>query len=61
MARIFELYRMSDADKKAVATVTIDAPNLAGAEQNLVVLDDSGRALAVLELQPGIDRKEVQS
>lgn len=52
---------MSDADKKAVATVTIDAPNLAGAEQNLVVLDDSGRALAVLELQPGIDRKEVQS
>lgn len=59
MKRIFQLYRMGDKDKKAIATITVDAPNLAGAEQDFVILDDAGRSIAVVELQPGIDRKEI--
>jgi hypothetical protein len=41
------------------ATVTITAPMVAGAEQNLVILDDDGKAIAIVELQPGFDRREL--
>lgn len=59
MQKTFQLYRMADTQKTPVATVTIDAANVLGAEENLVVLNDVGLPVAVLNLQPGIDRKEV--
>jgi hypothetical protein len=41
------------------STITIDAPNITGAEQNLVLLDEELKPIAVLELQPGIDRRQL--
>jgi hypothetical protein len=43
----------------AKATVTIAAAMVAGAEQNLVILDDDCNPIATLILQPGFDRREL--
>jgi hypothetical protein len=54
------------ADEKVVGTdparasITINAPIVTGAEQNIVILDDDGRAIAIVEMQPGYDREEIE-
>jgi hypothetical protein len=53
--RIFVLHDKSGAK----ATVTIVASMVAGAEQNLVILDDDCNPIATLILQPGFDRREL--
>jgi hypothetical protein len=57
---MLKLFELLTGDGTVKAKLTIDAPNVTGAEQDLVVLDESGRALAVVEMQPGIDRKEIE-
>jgi VCBS repeat-containing protein len=41
------------------AVVTITASNITGAEQNVVILDEQSKPVAVIEMQPGIDHKEL--
>ncbi len=54
--RTFEL-KSEDGVK---ARVTITAPDITGAEQDLVILDEQDKPVAVIEMQPGIDRAEVR-
>jgi hypothetical protein len=57
VTRTFEL-----KSKEGVkARITIAAANITGAEQNLVILDGADRPVAVLEMQPGIDRHEIRN
>jgi hypothetical protein len=57
VTRTFEL-----KSKEGVkARITISAANITGAEQNLVILDGDDRPVAVLEMQPGIDRYELRN
>jgi hypothetical protein len=44
----------------ARASITINAPIVTGAEQDIVILDADGRAMAVIEMQPGYDREEIE-
>ncbi len=55
VTRTFEL-----KSKDGVKTrITITAANITGAEQNLVILYEDLHLVAVIELQPGIDRNEL--
>jgi hypothetical protein len=42
-----------------VATIEVTATGIAGAEQDVVLLDATGSAIAIVQLQPGIDRKQI--
>ena len=55
MKRTYELHTKDDTK----ATITIEAPSIVGAEQNLVILDESSKPVAIIELQPGIDNREI--
>ncbi len=57
-ARTFLIYANEDR-AKAVASISVTADTITGAEENLVLLGEDGRAIAVIELQPGFDRREV--
>ena len=43
------------------AAITITAANITSAEQNIVILDATGEAVALVQLLPGIDRHEVEA
>jgi len=43
------------------ATVTLEAATITAAEGNVVLLDDRGVEIAVLELGEGVDSKQVQT
>lgn len=59
MVKLFLLTAKDGATVKA--RITIDAPDFAGAEQDIVILDADGKPVAVVQMQPGIDRREVAS
>lgn len=59
VSRTFIVYRMDDPEKDAVAVVSVSATDITGAEQNIVLLGDDLKAVAVVELQPGFDRREI--
>jgi hypothetical protein len=54
----YEIYRLADRGT-ASATIRIDAPNFTGAEQDIIALDEREIPIAVIQLQPGFDRREV--
>ena len=43
------------------ATIAITAPGITGAEQDLVILDEDNKPLAVVQMQPGTDRREIRT
>jgi hypothetical protein len=49
--------KMGRGDVKA--TLTIDAPTITDAEQNIVIMDGPAEPIAVVLLQPGIDRRQI--
>lgn len=56
--RTFEIYLTHSHSDKPIATIIIEGA-VTGAEQNLVILDSHDKPVAVVELQPGYDRREV--
>lgn len=58
VARTFLIYANEDR-AKVLASLCVTAPTITGAEQNLVLLGEDGKAILVVELQPGFDRREV--
>lgn len=48
-------------DVNSGASIVINAPSVTGAEQDIVILDADGKAIAVIQMQPGYDRQEVES
>jgi len=57
--RRYQIFANSDKET-VVADFTISAPSLTGAEQNIVILGADSKAVAVIQLQPGFDRREVE-
>lgn len=60
VARTFLIYANEDR-AKVVASLCVTAHTITGAEQNLVLLGEDGKAILVVELQPGFDRREVET
>jgi hypothetical protein len=64
-SKTFSLLRKSGPDVlgcvavDCVDVVTVTAATITGAEQNIVLLDEDGKAVAVVELQPGVDRRQI--
>lgn len=52
--------RKGPTDPNGVASLTINAPNVTGAEQDIMILDTDGKAIAVIQMQPGYDRFEIE-
>jgi hypothetical protein len=65
MTTTYEVYlnadQQHDSHPRARAVITITCDMIAGAEQNLVLLDDDGHPIATLTLQPGFDRRQTSS
>lgn len=57
----FEIFRVGDKSKRPVATLKIKSNTTTSAEQNIVVLNDEFKAVAVIEIQSGYDRRQIAS
>jgi hypothetical protein len=44
-------------NKKNVVRIDLEAPTITNAEQDIVVLDENGKAAIVIQVQPGFDRE----
>jgi hypothetical protein len=42
------------------ASIIINAPAIAGAEQDIVILNGQGKAIATVKPMPGYDRQQVE-
>lgn len=58
-SRVFLIYRMGDPEKQTVGSLCVTATKVTGAEQNIVLLGDDLKPFAVVELEPGFDRREI--
>ena len=50
----------SAGNPNGVASVEINAAEITGAEQDIVILDTNGKAIAVIQVQPGYDSEIVE-
>ena len=53
-------FQFNRPEAKGVGSITVSAPNVTGAEQDIVILDSDGKAIAVIQMQPGYDREEIE-
>lgn len=51
---------MLTARGKTIGSITASADKIVGAEQNIVLLDAEGKPIAIVELQPGVDRRQTR-
>lgn len=54
----FQIFLTSNKEE-VVCDFTVSSPGVTGAENDIILLDSEGKAIAVIELQPGYDRREV--
>jgi len=52
----FEIFKNNDRENTS-AVLNLSAPTITGAEQNIVLLDENLDPIAVIQLQPGYDRR----
>jgi hypothetical protein len=59
-SKTFSLSRKKGAElAHEVAVLSVTAQIITGAEQDIVLLDEDGTAVAIVKLQPGVDRRQL--
>lgn len=58
--RRYQIFRSEDNVVFADFTINVASPeNITNAEQDIILLDGDGKAVAEIQIQPGFDRREI--